>query len=203
MGGPKRSPVLQRMPPACRGRRTENSEFSSCVGQYRHRLVFNKVIPTSALMILTEESPCFELGSSRLHADRVARRHRDHRDPHRPVASRRAEDSRGREPDEVLEQPEANRLGDAQFPRHEQSISLGLHVHQSRAGLRRRPRARLGLGRQLLPFLEQDNLYRQIDFTKDITHPANKTPRMQVLNVFICPVRSRAKDLHGRFARRQ
>jgi prepilin-type N-terminal cleavage/methylation domain-containing protein/prepilin-type processing-associated H-X9-DG protein len=44
-----------------------------------------------------------------------------------------------------------------------------------------------GWGAQLLPFLEQDNLYRQIDFTKDITHPSMKTQRMTVLNVFLCP----------------
>src|SRR5207244_4261309 len=44
-----------------------------------------------------------------------------------------------------------------------------------------------GWGAQLLPFLEQDNLYRQIDFTKDITHQANKSQRMMSLSVFICP----------------
>ncbi|WP_020472820.1 DUF1559 domain-containing protein [Zavarzinella formosa] len=44
-----------------------------------------------------------------------------------------------------------------------------------------------GWGAQLLPFLEQDNLYRQIDLTKDIIHPVNKTARTTSLPVFLCP----------------
>jgi prepilin-type N-terminal cleavage/methylation domain-containing protein/prepilin-type processing-associated H-X9-DG protein len=44
-----------------------------------------------------------------------------------------------------------------------------------------------GWGALLLPYLEQDPLYRQIDLTKDITHPANKAARMTSLSVFLCP----------------
>src|SRR5262245_22439011 len=42
--------------------------------------------------------------SSRFYADRVVSGHRDHRDPDRAPTPRRAEGTRGRRPDEVLEQ---------------------------------------------------------------------------------------------------
>ena len=45
------------------------------------------------------------------HADRAAGRHRDHRRPDRPAAARRAVGPRGRPPDPVHEQPEADRPG--------------------------------------------------------------------------------------------
>src|SRR5439155_7140680 len=44
-----------------------------------------------------------------------------------------------------------------------------------------------GWGAYLLPYLEQDNLYRQIDFTKDIAHPANAQARVTSLKGFLCP----------------
>ncbi|HJZ89621.1 MAG TPA: DUF1559 domain-containing protein [Gemmataceae bacterium] len=44
-----------------------------------------------------------------------------------------------------------------------------------------------GWAAQLLPYLEQDNLYRQIDFKRDITDPFNKPARMTSLSVFLCP----------------
>ena len=44
-----------------------------------------------------------------------------------------------------------------------------------------------GWAAHLLPYLEQDNLYRQIDFTKDITHAANAQARVTSLKVFLCP----------------
>jgi prepilin-type N-terminal cleavage/methylation domain-containing protein/prepilin-type processing-associated H-X9-DG protein len=44
-----------------------------------------------------------------------------------------------------------------------------------------------GWGAQLLPYLEQDNLHRQIDFTKDIADPANAHARVTSLKVFRCP----------------
>src|SRR5438067_2877223 len=44
-----------------------------------------------------------------------------------------------------------------------------------------------GWGAQLLPFIEQDNLYRQINFTRDISDPVNKSQRMTILSVFLCP----------------
>ena len=45
------------------------------------------------------------------HADRTAGRHRDHRRPDRPPAARRAVGARGRPPDPVHQQPEADRPG--------------------------------------------------------------------------------------------
>jgi prepilin-type N-terminal cleavage/methylation domain-containing protein/prepilin-type processing-associated H-X9-DG protein len=44
-----------------------------------------------------------------------------------------------------------------------------------------------GWGAHLLPYLEQDNLYRQINFTKDITDPANAQARVTSLKGFLCP----------------
>jgi prepilin-type N-terminal cleavage/methylation domain-containing protein/prepilin-type processing-associated H-X9-DG protein len=39
----------------------------------------------------------------------------------------------------------------------------------------------------LLPYLEQENLYRQIDQTREITDPANAAARLTSLAVFLCP----------------
>jgi prepilin-type N-terminal cleavage/methylation domain-containing protein/prepilin-type processing-associated H-X9-DG protein len=44
-----------------------------------------------------------------------------------------------------------------------------------------------GWGAYLLPYLEQDNLYHRIDFTRDIRDPANAFARVQSLKVFLCP----------------
>jgi prepilin-type N-terminal cleavage/methylation domain-containing protein/prepilin-type processing-associated H-X9-DG protein len=39
----------------------------------------------------------------------------------------------------------------------------------------------------LLPFVEQDNLHKTIDFTKDIAHPANAAARVRPVPVYLCP----------------
>src|SRR5262249_47036630 len=44
-----------------------------------------------------------------------------------------------------------------------------------------------GWGAFLLPYLEQDNLYRQINFSKDITDPVHAQVRVTSLKVFLCP----------------
>src|SRR5437763_7476414 len=44
-----------------------------------------------------------------------------------------------------------------------------------------------GWGAHLLPHLEQDNLYRQINFARDITDPVNAQARVTSLKVFLCP----------------
>ncbi len=44
-----------------------------------------------------------------------------------------------------------------------------------------------GWGAHLLPYLEQDNLYRQIDLAKDIADPVHAQVRVQPLKVFLCP----------------
>src|SRR5262245_28018372 len=44
-----------------------------------------------------------------------------------------------------------------------------------------------GWAAQLLPELEQGNLYNQIQFTRDITDPVQKTVRTTVLPIFLCP----------------
>ena len=44
-----------------------------------------------------------------------------------------------------------------------------------------------GWGTQLLPYLEQDNLFRQINLNLDIRDPSNAAARTTVLSVFRCP----------------
>jgi prepilin-type N-terminal cleavage/methylation domain-containing protein/prepilin-type processing-associated H-X9-DG protein len=44
-----------------------------------------------------------------------------------------------------------------------------------------------GWAAHLLPYLEQEPLHRQIDFTKDIKDPANAAVRMSVIKIFLCP----------------
>jgi prepilin-type processing-associated H-X9-DG protein len=44
-----------------------------------------------------------------------------------------------------------------------------------------------GWAAQILPYVEQDNLYRQIDFTRGVGDPVNAGPRAQFLKVFWCP----------------
>src|SRR6188768_2294581 len=44
-----------------------------------------------------------------------------------------------------------------------------------------------GWAAQLLPFVEQDNLHKTIDFTRDIAHSANAAARNRSLPVFLCP----------------
>src|SRR5713226_9473514 len=43
-----------------------------------------------------------------------------------------------------------------------------------------------GWGAFLLPYLEQDNLYRQINFNRDVGDPANASVRTQFLKIFFC-----------------
>jgi prepilin-type N-terminal cleavage/methylation domain-containing protein len=49
-----------------------------------------------------------------------------------------------------------------------------------------------GWGAHLLLYLEETNLYRQIDFTKDIADPANAEARVRRLPIFLCPTDSPA-----------
>jgi prepilin-type N-terminal cleavage/methylation domain-containing protein/prepilin-type processing-associated H-X9-DG protein len=44
-----------------------------------------------------------------------------------------------------------------------------------------------GWGAYLLPYIEQENLFRRIDFTKQIQDPANAQARVTSLRVFRCP----------------
>ncbi|MFL5341027.1 MAG: DUF1559 domain-containing protein [Gemmataceae bacterium] len=48
-----------------------------------------------------------------------------------------------------------------------------------------------GWAAQLLPFVEQDNLYRQIRFDLDILDPANASWRVTVVAIYNCPSESR------------
>ena len=40
---------------------------------------------------------------------------------------------------------------------------------------------------QLLPYLEQNNTYRHLDFRQGVYHPANDTVRTTILSVLLCP----------------
>src|SRR5437899_9409676 len=44
-----------------------------------------------------------------------------------------------------------------------------------------------GWGALLLPYLEQDSLFRQIDFAKDISDPTNARARITSVSIFLCP----------------
>ncbi len=44
-----------------------------------------------------------------------------------------------------------------------------------------------GWSAYLLPYLEQDNLYRRIDFGRDIADPVNAPARQTSLRIFLCP----------------
>src|SRR5438477_3578681 len=44
-----------------------------------------------------------------------------------------------------------------------------------------------GWGAYLLPYLEQDNLYRQLNFNLDVGDPANAAAGAQFLKIFFCP----------------
>jgi hypothetical protein len=45
----------------------------------------------------------------------------------------------------------------------------------------------MGWGAFLLPYLEEENLYNQINFKLDVSDPANATPRTTFLKSFFCP----------------
>ena len=102
----------------------------------------------------------------RVHADRTARRHRDHRHPDRPAAARRPEGPGGRQPDEVQQQPQADRPGPATTTTTPTG-SFPPAGRRSRGGSARGhgdfPTSNFGPNWAvlLLPFIEQDNLYRQ------------------------------------------
>ena len=51
-----------------------------------------------------------------------------------------------------------------------------------------------GWGAALLPYLEQDNLHRRIDLSRDIADPVNAFARVQKLSVFRCPSDGGARD---------
>src|SRR5262245_9763202 len=65
------------------------------------------------------------------------------------------------------------------FPAGFTSAAAGVNVDGNGPGW--------GWAAQLLPFVEQDNLHKTIDFSKDIAHAANATPRVRPIPVYLCP----------------
>ena len=84
--------------------------------------------------------------SRRVHPDRAVGGDRDHRDPDRPAAARRAEGPRGRRPHELHEQPQADRPRVPQPPRRPRHLpARGLGPPR----MRTTGRARAATGRRL------------------------------------------------------
>jgi len=49
---------------------------------------------------------------------------------------------------------------------------------------------------QILPFLEQNNVYRRFDFRHGVYHPSNETAGNAVISTFLCPSNSRGGRNH-------
>ena len=96
---------------------------------------------------MTHRFSSIEPRASRLHPDRAARRHRDHRRPDRALASRRAVGPRGGPPCPVHQQPQAARPGPGQLRELQRLVPDGVLLAVVRrlgiAGLRRQHRQRL------------------------------------------------------------
>ena len=103
---------------------------------------------------------------TRLHADRTAGGHRDHRRPDRPAAARRPGGPRGRPARPVHQQPQADRPGAATTTSATfQVLPFGKGASYD-ASLSRGPPvyARWSAHSQLLMFIEQGNLFNSINF---------------------------------------
>ena len=125
---------------ATRGRTGAVTPFTSgTIARCRGRLVGPS---WAGERIHSSRGSCHGPAPSCLHAHRTAGGHRHHRHPDRPATPRRAEGPRGGQPDEVHEQPQADRPGRPQPPRHLASSSPPargrLRSHRSR-GRRLRP----------------------------------------------------------------
>jgi prepilin-type N-terminal cleavage/methylation domain-containing protein/prepilin-type processing-associated H-X9-DG protein len=68
---------------------------------------------------------------------------------------------------------------------------IGLALHNYHGVLKRLPPSHDDNGfsthAYLLPYLEQDNVYRQIDFTRSYSHPVNAAAMATNVPVFLCP----------------
>ena len=143
---------------------------------------------------------------TRVHADRAAGRDRDHRDPDRPAPARRAEGPRGGGAHELLQQPQAARPRHAQPPRRGRQVPV-------RALRRRAEPAHLGL--LLLPYIEQDNVFKTyqstitgVNKTDGMNNHTATDPQMvgrpqASVKIFLCPTRHRpARSARSRPAAR-
>ena len=104
-----------------------------------------------------------------VHADRAAGGDRHHRHPHRPAAAGGAEGARGGRRAAVPEQPQADRPGATQLRQHERLLP------ECRVGdgspLSGGPWPNAGEGTNwsvyILPYMEQDNIFKRLTFTGD------------------------------------
>ncbi len=70
-------------------------------------------------------------------------------------------------------------------------IGIALHNHHDSKGYlppsRTSSPSQIGIHAFLLPFVEQDNVYNQIDFTQSYNAAANTTARGADVKIFVCP----------------
>ncbi len=130
----------------------------------------------------------------RLHPDRIARRHRDHRRPDRPVAARRAGRPRSRPPRPVHQQPQAARPGRHELrvgQRHASPAACSVAATTYKGSTYYRDNFS-GFAR-MLPFTEQAPMYNSVNF--NLTY-AN------IENLTICGVQINTLDLPERHQHR-
>ena len=100
----------------------------------------------------------------RVHADRAAGRHRDHRRPDRPALARRAVGPRGGPPDPVHQQPQADRPGRRTTTRAPTtSFPMGGQFQTARQRRTTGPRWS-GVFVPMIPYFEQGTLYNAYNF---------------------------------------
>ncbi len=141
----------------------------------------------------------------RLYSDRTAGRHRHHRGADRPAVARRPASAGGRPADAVPEQSQADRPGVAQLSRGRTKqfppayLTANSHADGSAYGISygdeyRNGPTGCGWGVFLLPYLEQDNLYRQFDMKEPCWAPAIAAPGSTKVSVFLCPSATGGSD---------
>ena len=85
---------------------------------------------------------------------------------------------------------------------HLKQIGLALHNHHDTVG--RFPAGvdalRFSAQTHLLPYIEQDNLHKTINFTVPASHAANNGPRGQRVPIYLCPSDPYTSSLPAGFA---
>ena len=109
----------------------------------------------------------------------------------RPAVAGRAAGSRSRGPGEVCQQPQADGAGPARPSRHAQGLSPRRVCVTVRSRDDAANPTKRSWSASVLPWLEQDALYRSIHADLPYTDPANLAAGQTVLAVFLCPTSPR------------